>query len=83
MADPRPSFSDVAVDSCLLRLGSRIVVEGMKGASAMVDIRHGPKGYFAQRVPSLVLASSFRNCLNCGVLTCMFAWRTRYPLSLS
>ena len=39
--------------------------------------RHWLNGYLAQRVPSLFLASSFMNCLNCAVLKCMFAWRTR------
>ena len=43
---------------------------------------HRLNGYLAQRVPSLfLLASSFRNCLNCAVLKCMFACRIRYPLS--
>ena len=44
--------------------------------------RHWLNGYLALRVPSLLLlASSFRNCLNCVVLKCMFAWRTRYPMN--
>ena len=43
--------------------------------------RHRLNGYFAQRVPSLSLASSFTMCLNCEVLQGMFPWRTRYPLS--
>ena len=38
-------------------------------------------GYLAQRVPSLVLAGSSRHCLNCAVLTGIFPWRTRHPLS--
>ena len=43
--------------------------------------RHRLNEYFAQRVPSLSLASSFRNCSNCEVLKGMFPRRTRYPLS--
>ena len=43
--------------------------------------RHRLNEYFAQRVPSCFLASSFRMCVNCGVLKGMFPWRTRYPLS--
>ena len=43
--------------------------------------RHRLIVYLAQRVPSLFLASSFRSCLNCAVLKCIFAWGTRYPLS--
>ena len=43
--------------------------------------RHRLHRYFAQRVPSICLASSFRNCLNCAVLKCTFPWRTTYPLS--
>ena len=38
-------------------------------------------GYLAQRVPSLFLAGSLRNCSNCAVLKGMFPWRTRYPSS--
>ena len=44
-------------------------------------IRRRLNGYLAQRVPRLFLASSFRNCLDYAVLKCIFAWRTRYPLS--
>ena len=42
---------------------------------------HRLDGYLAQRVPSFLLASSFRLCLDCDVLKGMFPWRTRYPLS--
>ena len=54
---------------------------GMLGSSG--EVRHRLNGYVAQRVPCLFLASSFklRNCLDSAVLKCMFAWRTRYPLS--
>ena len=45
--------------------------------------RHRLNGYLAQRVPSLLLASSSRKCFNCAALKCMFPWRTRYPLSSS
>ena len=44
--------------------------------------RHRLTGYLAQRVPSLVLASSFTMCLNVEVLKGIFPWRARYPLSL-
>ena len=44
-------------------------------------IRHQLNGFLAQWVPSLFLASSFRKCLNCAVLKCMFPWMSRYPLS--
>ena len=43
--------------------------------------RHRLNGYLAHRVPSLFLASSFRNCLDCAVLKGMFPRRTRYPSS--
>ena len=42
---------------------------------------HRLNGYFAQRVPSLFLASSSRMCLNREVLKGMFPWRTRQPSS--
>ena len=35
----------------------------------------------SRRTSSHVLVGSFRNCLNCSVLKCMSAWRTRHPLS--
>ena len=38
-----------------------------------VSFRHRLNGYLAQRVPSLLLASSFRKCLNCAVLKCVFS----------
>ena len=44
-------------------------------------VRHRLNGYLAQRVPSLFLASSSRNCLNGAVPKGMFPWMTRYPLS--
>ena len=43
--------------------------------------RRRPNGYLAQRVPSLLFASRERTWLNYAVLTCMFPWRARYPLS--
>ena len=45
-----------------------------------VITRHRLNGYLAQRLPSLFLASSSRNCLNYAVLRWMFSWRARYPL---
>ena len=48
---------------------------------ALAAFRHRLNGYFAQRLPSLFLASSFRNCLSREVLKGMLPWRTRYPLS--
>ena len=45
------------------------------------QFRHRLNGYLAQRVPSLLLASSFRTCSNGEVLKGMFPWRTGYPLS--
>ena len=52
-----------------------------RASSPSHKIRHWLSGYFAQGVPSLFLASSFRMCLTCEVLKGMFPWRTRYPLS--
>ena len=46
-----------------------------------LSCRHWLNGYFAQRVPSLSLASSFRTCLNCEALKGMSPWRTRHPSS--
>ena len=51
------------------------------GAMPRLPARHRLNAYLAQRVPSLVLASSFRMCLTCEVLQGMLPWRTRYPLS--
>ena len=50
-------------------------VHGLTAAAASrVTYRHRLNGYLAQRVPSVLLASSFRMCLNCEVLECIFAW---------
>ena len=32
-------------------------------------------------VPTILLASRLRECLNRAALTCMFPWRARYPRS--
>ena len=37
-------------------------------------------GYFAQRVPGLFLAGSFRMCSDCEVLKGICPWRIRHPL---
>ena len=44
-------------------------------------VRHWLNGYFAQGVPSLFLANSFRMCFICEVLKGMFPLRARYPSS--
>ena len=49
----------------------------LPAAAGAVFFQHRPNGYFAQRVPSLFLASSLRMCLMCEVLGGMFPWRTR------
>ena len=53
---------------------------GSRYRSAARD-RHRLNGYFAQRVPSRVLADSVRMCLTCEVIKGTFPCRTRYPLS--
>ena len=68
-----PRFKSEGGRDCLLgglaeRFRSRRVFAGWTGTS--------PNGY-----PDLLLASSFRMCLDCEVLRGMFPWRTRYPLS--
>ena len=50
-------------------------------SGALITIRHCRNGYLAQRVTSLVVASSCSMCLNCEVVKGLFPWRTRYPLS--
>ena len=61
-----------------LRAESGALVSNYKGTRDQA--RHRLNGYLAQRVPSIFLASSFRMCLNHGVLKGMFPWRTRWPL---
>ena len=48
------------------------------GAVSGSDFRPVPE---TTRVPSLLLASSFRKYLNYAVLKCVFPWRARHPLS--
>ena len=44
-------------------------------------VRHRLNRYLAQWVPSFVIASSFRICLDSEGLKGMFAWRTLYQFS--
>ena len=56
--------------------------DGEGGGKSGDGDRQRPSGYFAQRAPSFRSRRQFWELFtNCAVLKCMFAWRTRYPLS--
>ena len=89
---PQPRFTDeqakfygAQIASAFKHIhGKNIIHRDLKPENILIranGYRDRLNGYSAQRVPSLFLASSFRNCSNSAVLKCMFPWRTRYPLS--
>ena len=71
-------FNTNYTHNCNTTSSYAVTASGGEGAAFH---RHRLNGYLAQRIPSLVLASGFRMCLNCEVLKGMFPWRT-VPIEL-